>query len=128
MLLWAVRALKFYLPQYNFVINSGYRCAENNKMKNRTSTNHHGKAIDLDVPLGPDEDKRDDMRRCDEIRGLLAERSAAQIGWSAANRKSLEPASIAPTWIHYDVRSYERKYLADRYFCVGSEQLDQPTA
>jgi hypothetical protein len=128
MLLWAVRALMFYLPQHNFAINSGYRCAEHNKIKNRTSTNHHGKAVDLDVPLGPGDDKRDDMRRCNEIRGLLAERSAAQIGWSAANRKSLEPENIAPTWVHYDVRSYERKYLADRYFCTSSEQLDRPVA
>lgn len=32
-LLWSVRALKFYIPQYNFVINSGYRCAENNRQK-----------------------------------------------------------------------------------------------
>ncbi len=127
MLLWAVRALRFYMPQYNFVVNSGYRCAENNKIKKPASTNHHGKALDLDVPLGPNEDKRDDMRRCDEIRGLLAERSAAQIGWNAANRKSLEPADIAPTWVHYDVRSYARKYLADKYFCTNSVELDQAT-
>ena len=124
MLLWAVRALKFYVPQYNFVINSGYRCAENNKKKGRTSTNHHGKAIDLDVPLGPGEDKQDDMRRSDEIRGVIVERSAAQIGWAARNRKSLEPSSIAPTWVHYDVRCYDRKYLADKYFCKNLSELD----
>lgn len=128
MLLWAVRAIRFYLPQYDFVINSAYRCAENNKQKGRTSTNHHGKAIDFDVPLGPGEDKQDDMRRCDEVRGLVVERSAAQIGWSARNRKSLEPSNIAPTWVHYDVRSYDRKFLADEYFCTTAERLDQPTA
>ena len=126
MLLWAARALKFYLPHYNFVINSGYRCAEHNIQKGRTSTNHHGKAVDLDVPRGPGEDKRDDMLRCDEIRGLTVERSAAQIGWSARNRKSLEPSDIAPTWVHYDVRSYDRRYLADKYFCTALSQLDQP--
>ena len=126
MLLWAARAIRFYLPQYNFMINSGYRCAENNKQKGRTSTNHHGKAIDLDVPRGPGEDKRDDMHRCDEIRGILVERSNAQIGWSARNRKSLEPANIAPTWVHYDVRSYDRKYLADEYFCTSLKELDLP--
>jgi hypothetical protein len=124
MLIWAVRALKFYVPQYNFVINSGYRCAENNKKKNRTSTNHHGKAIDLDVPLGPGEDKQDDMLRSDEIRGILVERSAAQIGWTARNRKALEPSNIAPTWVHYDVRSYDRKFLADKYFCKSLIELD----
>ncbi len=126
MLLWAVRALWFYLPQHNFIITSGYRCAENNIQNGRTSTNHHGKAIDVDVPLGPGEDKRDDMQRCDEIRGLVVDRSAAQIGWSARNRKALEPSDIAPTWVHYDVRTYDRKYLTDKYFCTTLVQLDQP--
>lgn len=127
MLLWAVRAVWFYLPQRNFVINSGYRCAVRNEQKGRSSTNHCGKAIDIDVPLGPDEDKRDDERRCEAIRGLVVEKGAAQIGWSARNRKALEPASIAPTWVHYDVRSYDRKYLADKYFCTSQETLDQPS-
>jgi hypothetical protein len=126
MLLWAVRALEFYLPQYDFAINSGYRCAENNKQKGRTSTNHHGKAIDLDVPLGPGEDEQDDERRCDAVRGLVVEHGAAQIGWSARNRKSLEPSNIAPKWVHYDVRSYDRKYLVDEYFSMTLERLDQP--
>ena len=125
MLLWAVRALKFYVPQYNFVFNSGYRCGENNKQKGRKSTNHHGKAVDLDVPLGPGEDRRHDMLRSDEIRGIVVEQSAAQIGWAARNRKSLEPSNIAPTWVHYDVRCYDRKYLADKYFCQSLSELDQ---
>ena len=125
MLLWAVRALTFYVPRYDFVINSGYRCAEDNRQKGRTSTNHHGKAVDLDVPLGPGEDRRDDMLRSDEVRGIVVERSAAQIGWAARNRKALEPSHIAPTWVHYDVRCYDRQYLADRYFCRSSDELDR---
>lgn len=128
MLLWAVRALWFYLPQHNFVVTSGYRCGVRNEQKNRTSTNHCGKAIDVDVPRGPGEDKRDDERRCEAIRGVLVETAAAQVGWSARNRKALEPAHIAPTWVHYDVRCYDRKYLADKYFCTSAGQLDQPPA
>ena len=124
MLLWAVRALYFYMKEFDFIITSGYRCGVNNEQKGRSSTNHHGKALDLDVALMPGEDKRDDMNRCEMIRGLLVEHSSAQIGWSAQNRKSLEPANIAPTWVHYDVRSYERVYLADRYFCTSPEELD----
>jgi len=124
MLLWSVRALFFYLKESDFIITSGYRCSVNNEQKGRSSTNHHGKAVDIDVALLSGEDKRDDMIRCDSIRGLLVERSTAQIGWSAQNRKSLEPARIAPTWIHYDVRSYDRKYLADRFFCTSLEELD----
>lgn len=126
MVLWALRALFFYLPDLQFTITSGYRCSVNNEQKGRTSTNHHGKAVDVDVALNPGEDKRDDMNRCEMIRGLLVERSSAQIGWTAANRKSLEPAHIAPTWVHYDVRSYERRYLADRHFCKTLEELDAP--
>jgi hypothetical protein len=126
MLLWAVRALFFYMPHRNFAITSGYRCSVSNEQKNRTSTNHHGKAIDVDLAPMPGEDKRDDMIHCNQIRGLLVERSNAQIGWLAGNRKSLEPADIAPTWVHYDVRSYERRFLADRFFCTTPEGLNTP--
>jgi hypothetical protein len=124
MLLWAVRALFFYNSNHGFIITSGYRCSVNNKIKNRSSTNHHGKAIDIDVPLKPGEDKRDDMNRSNDIRGRLVELSNAQIGWHGKNRKSLEPENIAPTWIHYDVRSYERKYLSADFFCTDLETLD----
>ncbi len=123
-LLWAVRALFFYAPEHEFVITSGYRCGVRNQQRGRTSTNHHGKAVDLDVVGRPGEDRRDDMRRCDEIRGLLVERSNAQIGWAARNRKALEPAHIAPTWVHYDVRCYEQRYLEDRFFCRDEAGLD----
>jgi len=124
MLLWAMRAVFFYQPENDFIVTSGYRCAERNKQTGRTSTNHHGKAVDFDVPLKPEEDKRDDMNRCNWIRGLIVERSQAQIGWNAKNRKALEPENIAPTWVHYDVRTYDRKYLADSYFCKNSDELD----
>ena len=122
-ILWALRGLFFYLPEFEFIITSGYRCSVNNEQNSRTSTNHHGKAIDVDVGLRPGEDKRDDMNRCEMIRGLMVERANAQIGWSGKNRKSLEPSNIAPTWIHYDVRSYERKYLVDHFFCMNLEEL-----
>jgi hypothetical protein len=65
MLLWAVRAVLLYLPQHKFEISSGYRCSVDNKQHGRSSTNHHGKAIDLDVPLAAGESKRDDMVKCD---------------------------------------------------------------
>jgi len=126
MLLWALRALMFRMPEHAFSITSGYRCSERNKQRGRSSTNHHGKAVDVDVPLGSGEDKRDDMTRCDRIRGRLVELSNAQIGWGAPNRKSLEPSNIAPTWVHYDVRNYERKYLQDRFFCRNERELRGP--
>lgn len=124
MLLWASRALFFYQPGEIFTINSCYRCSINNKEKGRTSTNHHGKAIDIDTILKPGEDHRDDMNKCNRMRDLLVQKSNAQVGWQNTNRKSLEPADIAPTWVHYDVRSYESKYLTDDFFCSTLEALN----
>jgi hypothetical protein len=124
MLLWAVRALFHYAPQHEFVVTSGYRCAVRNQQQGRLSTNHHGKAIDLDTPRAPGEGGREDMARCDRIRGILIEHSNAQLGWLAPNRKALEPPDIAPTWIHYDVRCYDAVYLHDWFFCTTSEELD----
>lgn len=125
MVLWAARGLFAYRPDLRFVFTSGYRCSVDNQIHQRTTTNHHGKAVDIDIVLAPGMSKRDDMARCNEIRGLLVEKSSAQIGWLGSNRKSLEPADIAPTWVHYDVRSYESKYLADSFFCQDLASLDR---
>jgi len=127
MLLWAVRAAFFYMPQHRFVVTSCYRCEIDNERRGRTSTNHHGKAIDIDIVLQPGQDKREDMNLCDAARGRLVATAEAQIGWSAPNRKALEPSSIAPTWVHYDVRCYEPKYLGDELFCTTPEALDART-
>jgi hypothetical protein len=83
-----------------------------------------GKALDIDFPLAPGEDKRDDQLRCDRARGLLVELANFQVGWGANDRKALEPSDIAPTWIHMDVRCFQPKYLEDKYFVASNEQLD----
>lgn len=121
------RAAQFYATQAGFDIpypTSGYRCWVNNAQKNRQSTNHMGKALDIDFPLKPTEDKRDDCNRCDAVRGLLVEKCGFQTGWNANNRKALEPAHIAPSWIHMDVRCYSGKYLDDKYFAKNIQALD----
>ncbi|GIV59336.1 MAG: hypothetical protein KatS3mg043_0425 [Rhodothermaceae bacterium] len=64
MLLWAVRAVFFYLPHYRFLITSGYRCGVRNLQTGRTSTNHHGKAIDIDVARRP---RRGQARRHEPV-------------------------------------------------------------
>jgi hypothetical protein len=118
-ILHSYRSAAFYLQRAGLpapIVSSGYRCWIGNQQKGRTSTNHMGKAIDLDLPPAPHVDARDDMRRCDAGRGVLVELANFQIGWTASNRKALEPANIAPTWIHMDVRNYERKYLQNRFF------------
>jgi hypothetical protein len=126
MLLWAVRAAFHYMPEHRFSITSAYRCSIDNARHGRNTTNHHGKAIDLDVALRIGESKADDMRKCAAIRSRLVETADAQVGWGAPNRKALEPPDIAPTWVHYDVRCYEQKYLRDEMFCTSLAALDNP--
>jgi hypothetical protein len=121
MLLWAYTAAQFFAVSRNWqlMITSGYRCAIDNANHQRSSTNHHGKAIDIDIiGIGGN-----DKSRCNTLRGLLVENGHAQIGWSALNRKSLEPTNIAPTWVHLDVRSYHPKYLDDSFFVRNLEEL-----
>lgn len=123
-ILWAARALFFYHADLTFLFTAGYRCSVNNQQKGRTSTNHCGKALDMDVPLNTGEDKKDDMNRCNMLRDSLVTMANAQIGWPAMNKKSLEPSDIAPTWVHYDVRQFEKKYLENRFFCRNLADLD----
>jgi hypothetical protein len=125
LILWAARAVFHYLPEHRFVFNSGYRCSIDNQQHNRTTTNHRGKAVDIDIVLQPGETKRDDADKCEAVRGRIVELSNAQVGWAAKNRKSLEPPDIAPTWIHYDVRQYDRASLADEFFCKDLAGLDR---
>lgn len=124
MLLWAVRAAFFYMPEHQFTITSCYRCSVDNDRHRRSTTNHHGKAIDIDIVQKPGEDKQDDMVKCEAGRGRIVSTADAQIGWTAPNRKALEPSSIAPTWIHYDVRCYEPRYLGDEMYCKTLAELD----
>jgi len=81
-------------------------------------------AIYIDTALLPGESKRDDLVKCDAIRGRIVESANAQIGWTASNPKSFEPSDIAPTWAHYDVRSFEPKYLKNEWFCKNLKGLD----
>ena len=125
-ILHTFRAACFYLKSHDFpmpFLTSGYRCWHHNKLKNRLSTNHMGKALDIDFPMDGI-DKREDAERCDAARSLLVDKAQFQIGWSGSNKKSLEPSRIAPTWIHMDVRSYSRKYLADKFFVTNLDSLD----
>jgi len=126
-ILHTYRAAQFYAKPAGFdlpIITSGYRCWNYNRQKGRNTTNHLGKALDIDFPLKSGEDKRDDTRRCDAFRILLSEKCYFQLGWNTNNIKSLEPSNLAPTWVHLDVRCYDRPYLADRFFVKSLEELD----
>jgi len=125
MVLWAVKAATHYFKASRFgalSISSGYRCSTRNRQTKRKTTNHFGKAIDSNLSLVDRTTKGKERKALyEEARGLLVEKSNAQIGWLAKGRKSLEPGSIAPTWIHYDVRSY--MYMADRLFVTSEKDL-----
>jgi hypothetical protein len=124
MLLWAARAAWFYMGQDRFVITSGYRCGLDNDNHGRSTTNHHGKAVDFTFARRAK--TRDARSDCNAVRGKLVETADAQVGWGARNRKALEPSEIAPTWVHYDVRCYESRYLGDGMFCRNRRELDDP--
>jgi hypothetical protein len=121
-LLWALRAIMFYHPRLPLQISSGYRCSVNNRVHKRTSTNHHGKAIDIAI-AGHQQDKK---RQANRLRDDIVRQCNAQMAWSFANKKSLEPANIAPTWVHLDVRCFAPEFLADEHFCSSPVELDRP--
>ncbi|MGV3572454.1 MAG: peptidoglycan-binding domain-containing protein [Ramlibacter sp.] len=121
MLLWAVRGLFHYMPDHRFRVSSGYRCGHDNVLHGRTTTNHHGKAIDVEVWL---DGSHGNAKECDAARHMLVLTANAQIGWNQRNRKALEPPSLAPTWVHYDVRTFDPEYLRDEFFCRTLEELD----
>ena len=127
MLLWTYRAAMFYAKAkgWQLRLNSAYRCSVDNQQHKRKSTNHSGKAIDMDV-VGVSGEA--DRKRSNELRQLMVDTANAEIGWGARNKKALEPADIAPTWVHLDVRCYDRKYLDDKYFVRDQAELDRAPA
>ncbi|WP_185247647.1 peptidoglycan-binding domain-containing protein [Chryseobacterium bernardetii] len=136
-LIWALRAAMFYTTviekdlKYSVkCIFSGYRCWINNDIHNRSSTNHMGKALDLHFNKNG---KRTQVPKdIEEVRQkIFVKYLGNQVRWNETNKFSLEPGVavykgefIASTWIHYDVRQFELKYLADEYFVKNINQVN----
>ncbi len=110
--------------------SSVYRCHIDNTNKGRSSTNHMGKAVDLHIyekdkktrPSSLDERKK----LCNHVRDLCVKHMNAQIRWKNKNRFSLEPATgsvSAPTWVHLDVRTFDKEYRADTLFVKKNSEL-----
>ena len=119
-ILHAFRAAWFYSRNAGLgeaQITCGYRCSVNNAQHSRTSTNHMGKALDW-VPSS---------NKPNDVRTLMVQKSNFQIGWSVKDVKALEPANIAPTWVHMDVREMPSLYLNDIYFVKKAVDLDSLT-
>ncbi|MBD3344816.1 MAG: hypothetical protein GF401_07110, partial [Chitinivibrionales bacterium] len=142
-LLWAIRALSFYLESENdpkmkiHILYDGYRCHDRNAQKGRTSTNHMGKAVDIHIATMNSSnqwyrpsDASTNQKLCDKVRTLCKEKMSAQIRWNESNKLSMEPSkatkpneALATTWVHIDVRSYNSTYLKDSFFCKSPESL-----
>jgi len=124
-ILHAYRAAQLYATQAGYsrlTLVSGYRCWIDNEKHGRTTANHMGKAVDFGFPEESGEAKK--SSRANTMRALMMEKCNFQIAWSNKNQKSLEPANIAPTWVHMDVRCYVPELLDDRFFVKSAEQLD----
>jgi GH24 family phage-related lysozyme (muramidase)/LysM repeat protein len=129
-IIWTFRAAKFYVEVkdkalgYRFSnLSSGYRCWQRNKQTARTSTNHMGKALDLQFKKGtPGEVCRTTVLEDLKTKVFMARIGAAST-WTS-NRVSLEPVAIAPAWVHVDVREFDDRYLKNRFFSKTKEGAD----
>ena len=137
-LFWVLRAWKFYLKHFDQrnmkieKVESGYRCWRDNKFhKDRQTTNHMGKALDIHMVYN--NPKITTANLCDDAREVMIEYCDAQYRWDTPNFVSLEPGNrvkksgelaVAPTWIHFDVRSFQLVYLKDEYFAKSVEQVN----
>ena len=131
-LIWGFRAALFYTSvkdaalEYRFLkVSSGYRCWMDNKAHGRRTNNHMGNALDLQFTKGAA------TRRCEgaDVNNLRSKifiaRMGAQLSWPNKNKLSLEPASAGATsWVHMDVREFEDRLKADRYYATSQAMAD----
>jgi hypothetical protein len=127
-LLWGISALKYYLSQqaeYKYAnISAGYRCNAHNKVKNRTSINHMGSAVDIQFKYnnGTLYIGRSKIDKLKKIRDdFFIKYLHAVEGWEGrANSYRLEPIGTGKdesySWIHIDVVKFEDKYKKDEFF------------
>lgn len=127
-LIWALRAVKFYLVfdgKYQFnKINSGYRCRFHEEYKKKPTTNHMGKALDIHFNKnGVRTKSTDDMEK---IRlNIYNKYLGAKWDWTEKNIFNLESTDVgAKTWVHYDVREFDIKYLEDKFFVKNNAELN----
>lgn len=139
-LLNALRALFFYLDrqdEYQFaLISSGYRC----RFKQYSTTNHQGKAIDIQFNKGSWQIRSKLYKNIApllDIKEKFFEKYLnTQTRWATKNLFSLEPIGLNKdnsiiskshtySWIHLDVRTFDKGYLADEFFCKNISELNQ---
>lgn len=133
-LMWGFRALLFYLEKdaTSFAfwqISSGYRCRNNSEYRSGKTTNHMGKAIDIQFSHNGTNITGKNQANVDlitELRDAIYKKLGVEpkSGWGAPqNRLAFEPIGLKPgqtsSWLHMDVRTFQRinpSYLADEFF------------
>ncbi|MGQ3678600.1 peptidoglycan-binding domain-containing protein [Tenacibaculum discolor] len=142
-LLWGISAVRFYMKDTNYKVKTvfrGYRCWADNLHNpyhsNRTSTNHMGKAADLHFTKDKSRTKKvSDIEYIRENffhKYLGAPKSGAGqtygFGWKK-NHFGLEPkkfnsgSSGATTWVHVDVREFDKEFLAESLFVNKQDKV-----
>ncbi len=139
-LLFGFKALQFYFSkQTTYKIDqftSGYRC----RFKNYTTTNHQGKAIDIQFSKGNWQIRGENKKNLVELRSMrdsiFVKYLGAQKEWPNTNLFSIEPIDLLYnnkgkvrydhtfSWIHMDVRQFDSQYLEDKYFCTSLATLN----
>ncbi|KUJ59999.1 hypothetical protein AR687_20475 [Flavobacteriaceae bacterium CRH] len=139
-LLFGVKALQFYFSKQTVYtmdqVTSGYRC----RFKNYTTTNHQGKAIDIQFSKNGVEIRgpvRQNLQKLKDIRDdFYIKYLGAQKKWPDKNLFSTEPIDLLYkpngalrydhtfSWLHVDVREFDNNYLEDKYFCKNSNSLN----
>jgi len=139
-LLFGFKALQFYFSkQKSYKIDSfssGYRC----RFKNYTTTNHQGKAIDIQFSKGNWQIRGAQKKNLIELRtirdDIFIKYLGAQKEWPNSNLFSIEPIDLLYSksgalrydhtfsWIHMDVRKFDAIYLQDKYFCENLTDLN----
>lgn len=130
-LLWMFRAALFYvgdkdkaLGYFYMGISSAYRCWKDNKVHSRHTTNHMGNALDVQFRHG------NEKTRCEggvlqKLRDdIFIKQMGGQMAWRDSNLLSLEPADIAPSWVHFDVRTFSSEYQQDKYYATTQAGVD----
>ncbi|WP_165851717.1 glycosyl hydrolase 108 family protein [Chryseobacterium pennipullorum] len=140
-LLYGFKALQFYFSQQKtYTIDhftSGYRC----RFKNYTTTNHQGKAIDIQFSKGNWAIRGGNKENLAELRmirdSIFIKYLGAQKEWPGKNLFSIEPIDLRYSnkgklrydhtfsWIHMDVRQFDSQYLEDQYFCKSLSDLNE---
>lgn len=139
-LLFGMKALQFYFNKQNVYkidqVTSGYRC----RFKNYKTTNHQGKAIDIQFSKGDWQIRnavKKNLKTLEDIRdSFYIKYLGAQKNWPDKNLFSTEPIDLLYypdgslrydytfSWLHIDVRQFDSVYLEDKYFCKNTNDLN----